>query len=565
MLREAHIPILLWLPAAVLFHLVGGGGATEVARELDGRISILRFSRGVRGEIRSAVGRARDGTEIEILEETPPEEPPEPEAETADDEAEPSDEDAPDAEKLEPPKHDAKVPAPKEEPRAPRPEAKQPDEKKADLPKPLELPMVPPPQAEEKPPEGPKPEEKLAPLPKDGRIAIQNDPTLEPDQADNPTAARIAEHANKTDEETMARHRSYDQNAPKPTGGGNPHDGAHPEPGNADEAAPGHSVDAPGEGAPRPGSKAGPEKEDAPVARTPRAPEERIGQRGVAEEKGAREREAGQGEKLPGTVERPSAAWDISPEGGDGKQAQRARQGRRGKKARLELPGLDVPGKLASRHSIDAFGLQAALGGDNLRHEQERARNVRLAKHRGARKGIDFKKYRAAIENYDPVVKLGNQTNLNAARVPFATYINQMHNRIHPIFADGFLQTFPTAAGDKLADLKLVTHVEIVLDGENGKLVDAGVVKPSGVTAFEVAALRSLEEASPYGKPPAVIVSPNGRVYLHWEFYRDPYFACTSRFAHPYLLNEPAKKEPPAPTLPVPTPPADDERRFGRR
>ena len=47
--------------------------------------------------------------------------------------------------------------------------------------------------------------------------------------------------------------------------------------------------------------------------------------------------------------------------------------------------------------------------------------------------------YRAAIENYDPSVKLGNQTALNAARVPFASYVNRMHNRIHPIFADGFL------------------------------------------------------------------------------------------------------------------------------
>ena len=50
-----------------------------------------------------------------------------------------------------------------------------------------------------------------------------------------------------------------------------------------------------------------------------------------------------------------------------------------------------------------------------------------------------------------------------------------------------------------------------------------------------------------------------GRVYLHWEFYRDPYFACTSRFARPYLLKrkpkqatktKPAKRRPEPPPAP---------------
>ena len=36
-------------------------------------------------------------------------------------------------------------------------------------------------------------------------------------------------------------------------------------------------------------------------------------------------------------------------------------------------------------------------------------------------------------------MKPGNQTALNTAAVPFASYLNGMHNRIHPIFADSFL------------------------------------------------------------------------------------------------------------------------------
>jgi hypothetical protein len=32
------------------------------------------------------------------------------------------------------------------------------------------------------------------------------------------------------------------------------------------------------------------------------------------------------------------------------------------------------------------------------------------------------------------------------------------------------------------------------------------------------------------------IVSPDGNVYVHWEFHSDPFDACTTRDARPYLL-----------------------------
>ena len=48
-------------------------------------------------------------------------------------------------------------------------------------------------------------------------------------------------------------------------------------------------------------------------------------------------------------------------------------------------------------------------------------------------------KWRPAIENYEPNVKLDNTTSLNAAAQPFATYLVTIHNRIHPIFAEEFL------------------------------------------------------------------------------------------------------------------------------
>jgi hypothetical protein len=547
MLREAQIPFLLWLPAALIFHLAGGGSAVEVAKVMSGQAEILAFARGVRSDVRSTLRIT-----VDILDETPSDEEPEPEKSEADPEKDDAEEDDPEAEeaekKLEPPKpkivpkHVPKAPAPKPEEKKPEPKP----EEKAPEPK-----QEPPKVAEKKEPE--KPEEKKEPekapqqieLPKpDGRIAIVNDPSIDPNQEDNPDAHRIADNANKVKEESMARFRSYDQNASKPTGGGEPEPTDAEEPGNADQNERGFSVEAPGESDPRAGSEAGPtdpgEKGSPSKGVTDPGGG---GQVGREADPGAKAREEGTGEASPSVSSADGGSWSISPDAdGNGKPKQKGQKGRKATAAQQAIPG--VPGVgLAPRYSINAYGLQEALGKEHLRKEEERARATRIAKHRGKNQGNQFEKYRAAIENYDPTVKPGNQTSLNAAKVPFASYINGMHNRIHPIFADGFLGGLNALpADDKLADLNLVAHAEIVLDGESGKVVRAGIVKTSGVTAFDAGAISAIYSAGPYGKPPDVILSSDGNVYLHWEFFRNPYYACTSKFARPYIVNVPAAK-----------------------
>jgi TonB family protein len=151
-------------------------------------------------------------------------------------------------------------------------------------------------------------------------------------------------------------------------------------------------------------------------------------------------------------------------------------------------------------------------------------------------------------------VKPGNQTALNTARVPFATYLNQIHNRLHPLFADSFLASLDHLPADSplnRADMK--TNLEIIIDRDEGKIVKMGITRSSGSTMFDVAALESVQNAAPFGKPPPIIVSPDGRVYLHWEFYRNPFYACSTYFAHPYLLKvapEQAPSHVPPPSAP---------------
>ena len=84
-----------------------------------------------------------------------------------------------------------------------------------------------------------------------------------------------------------------------------------------------------------------------------------------------------------------------------------------------------------------------------------------------------------------------------------------------------------------------------------------GIVKTSGITAFDIAALDAVDRAQPFGPAPNAIVSPDGNVYLHWEFHRDEVYACSTMHARPFMLNgPPPSKEETQPPSPVPTSPS---------
>jgi TonB family protein len=136
-----------------------------------------------------------------------------------------------------------------------------------------------------------------------------------------------------------------------------------------------------------------------------------------------------------------------------------------------------------------------------------------------------------------------------------------MHNRIHPIFADSFLDSLDgLPANHPMNDQHLVTRLEIVL-ARDGRLKKMGIVRTSGITAFDIAALDAVDRAQPFGPAPTAIVSPDGNVYLHWEFHRDEVYACSTMGARPFILNTPApgnEGPPQPPSLPAPTSPSKE-------
>lgn len=154
---------------------------------------------------------------------------------------------------------------------------------------------------------------------------------------------------------------------------------------------------------------------------------------------------------------------------------------------------------------------------------------------------VGIERWRTAIEGYVPAVRLDNQLRLEGAIRPFAQYLNQVHARIHPIFADQFLASLDgLPSSDPMNQPDLHVTLEIILESKEGRIQRMGATAVSGVTAFDVMALDSVYRAQPFGPPPQAIVSPDGFVYFHWEFHRGPE-ACGTWNTRPFLLGSASK------------------------
>ena len=154
---------------------------------------------------------------------------------------------------------------------------------------------------------------------------------------------------------------------------------------------------------------------------------------------------------------------------------------------------------------------------------------------------LGVERWRTAIEGYVPFVRPENQLRLEGAIRPFAQYLNQVHARIHPIFADqvlASLDNLPSSHPLNRPDLRVT--LEIILESREGRIQRMGVTAVSGLIAFDVLALDSVYRAQPFGPPPQAIVSPDGFVYFHWEFHRG-LEACGTFNTRPFLLRSASK------------------------
>ncbi len=544
MRRSLEIPILLWIPAAILVHLGAADGGDTVAKIYGDRSALDRMGAVVRERVRASETQTLtiEGIEAPPIEVTPPEDPLVVEAKKKEEEKKKEELAAVKKEELREKKRaiDLKI---------------QQEQKKVE----------PPPQ-----------------MLQDKRIAVKQ--RAQPNQDDNPNAAYLSEEANHVKEETAATQTSLDQDDPDPTPGGNK-SGSDPKMGDSERTKIAQNEDKAGEKDRAPGDKgteftvdkdrqpkpaamaalqvpaaqpnpAGGDQKTAPIP-TP-APSPQPAPAPVAPTDAVAEGGAQSGWSF--NPIRPGATGGLSPNPAQGHSQDPRQRTPNGPIPILGLGGTAGPGQV--NLNITQQNVIASVGVDQLRKERLADGERRKSEHRGSWVASNFERWRTAIENYVSAVRPGNQTALNSARSPFATYLHAIHNRIHPIFADSFLGSLAQLPKTHpLNDPKLITRLEIVLTKE-GQIVKMGIVKTSGMTAFDVAALDSVQRASPFGPPPSAIVSPDNRVYLHWEFHRDEVFACSTMHARPFILNVPAGAPPSDPASPPrgPTPPRELER-----
>lgn len=550
--RGPETPLILWICAAVCAHFVFAEGGDQVATIHDDKSYL--FQLGTRAR---SIAQGKDQT-IDVItnedgkpEEAEPPEPPKPE---------------PTAEK-------------KPEPPKPEPPKQQPDPKKQEPAK-QEVKVV----AKE---EDPLKKLDEQPLKQDNRIAVKQH--AQKNQEDNPNARFIADEANHVEEESVATQTSHDQDDPNPTPGANKTQGPKDRVGDSQQTKiaesdehKGNKDNAPGEK----GTEFDIQKEAKPIDRaqttaavkaepSPEIP--KAGGDGRAPSQVTQNEPPPQ--LAPGAPPAPTPEVQQAPQGwafnpvrpGAQVDPQQAVPGTTNQKPPVvanQQPGTKwlglggTPGPGQVNLNLSHHGVVATVGVDQLRKEREADGERRKSEHRGSWTASSFERWRNAIENYVSSVKPGNQTALNTAAVPFASYLNTIHNRIHPLFADSFLGSLDNLPKNHpMNDPKIVTRLEIVVSPKEGRIVKMGIVKTSGITAFDIAALDSVHRAQPFGPAPSAIVSTDGNVYLHWEFHRDEVFACSTMHARPFMLNTPPKPGGPDPNPPGPSPKSPSQER----
>jgi TonB family protein len=371
------------------------------------------------------------------------------------------------------------------DPVAPRPEPKP-------LPEPRPEPEKPPPPNETK--------VELVPVqpPRLKMVEVQNPETDTPPE----NARYLSDKNRRVLEETRAIQTNLEKDHPRPAPSSDPGGKQGKTPGGKEDR-----IAETREQEPRPGAQRRAPREGALARPSPLLAMRKAGAPGAP----AEEPRAAAGGLLPPEPSR-------SPgQGGEGGRSQRSRS------------GLDL--RLDHR-SLDRIDGQAAHQAREL---------ARLSP--SVRKGKFDKKWqavRAALENFVPEVKPGNQTALGTRADPFAVYIARMHRKIHKLWGFGFLVDLDLKPDSHpMNNMKMWTMVEVVVR-PTGEVDKATIVRPSGYLPYDVAALDTVLSSAPYEPTPRAIRSADGKVYLHWRFHRDQR-QCGTFGVDPFILTTPPR------------------------
>ena len=153
------------------------------------------------------------------------------------------------------------------------------------------------------------------------------------------------------------------------------------------------------------------------------------------------------------------------------------------------------------------------------------ARAKELSK--GRRLMPNYEKTQAAIgtslKSFGHAVKPGNHAGVNRKSSAFGSYIGVIHHKIHERWAHSYLMELDLhePAGSPMNDPSLNTMLEFVIRADDGEVEAVNIVRSSGQMRFDAQAVAIAHGIGPHPEAPPELVSPDGRVYVHWNFWRD--------------------------------------------
>lgn len=170
--------------------------------------------------------------------------------------------------------------------------------------------------------------------------------------------------------------------------------------------------------------------------------------------------------------------------------------------------------------TMESYDQAIAQRDDALR---ERAKELG----KGDRLFADYEKnsegLRESLTSFGHAVNHGNHTGVDPHSKAYGSYVGMIHSKIHMRWADSYLTELDLREppGSPLNDPELNTKLEFVIRAADGEVEKVNIVRSSGQLRFDAQAVTISRGIGPHPGAPEELVSPDGRVYIHWNFWRD--------------------------------------------
>jgi TonB family protein len=188
-------------------------------------------------------------------------------------------------------------------------------------------------------------------------------------------------------------------------------------------------------------------------------------------------------------------------------------------------PAEEGVGKVDPRKLFPTMNDYDKVFGDTHAEHAEAAEAAAAGKRKRrsfANMGERQRNLRASLENMITEVKPGNHTSVNAAPAIYAGYMAAMHRRIHQRWPDYLISLdMQYPAGHPLQKATLQVTLEYVIEAKTGTFKAVNIVNSSGQMMFDAEAIDTAWSLGKQPNAPKQIISPDGNIYIHWNFWRD--------------------------------------------